>query len=71
MTGPCGSPAFQRGVSRLEHAGGRGNYFRQLPHWLVKRAVAHWHRRHHEPFVLYFRTWELDPSSRASAPPRC
>jgi polysaccharide deacetylase family protein (PEP-CTERM system associated) len=38
-----------------------GNYFRQLPHFFVKQAVAHWHRAHPEPFVLYFRVWELDP----------
>ncbi len=38
-----------------------GNYFRQLPHTLVQRAVSHWHRRHGAPFVMYFHVWELDP----------
>ncbi len=38
-----------------------GNYFRQLPHALVKRAVAHWMRTSSTPFVMYFHTWELDP----------
>jgi polysaccharide deacetylase family protein (PEP-CTERM system associated) len=38
-----------------------GNYFRQFPHWLVRRGVAHWDRRYTAPFVMYFHTWELDP----------
>jgi polysaccharide deacetylase family protein (PEP-CTERM system associated) len=38
-----------------------GNYFRQFPHGLVKRAVAHWDRRYTAPYVMYFHTWELDP----------
>ncbi len=39
-----------------------GNYFRQLPHTLVKRAVASWHRRFDAPFVMSFHVWELDTS---------
>jgi polysaccharide deacetylase family protein (PEP-CTERM system associated) len=38
-----------------------GNYFRQFPHSLVKRAVAHWDRTYTAPYVMYFHTWELDP----------
>ena len=38
-----------------------GNYFRQFPHSLVKRAVAHWDRHYTAPYVMYFHTWELDP----------
>jgi len=38
-----------------------GNYFRQLPHTLVKPLVRQWHRRHDAPFVMYFHIWELDP----------
>jgi polysaccharide deacetylase family protein (PEP-CTERM system associated) len=38
-----------------------GNYFRQFPHALVKRAVAHWDRHYSAPYVMYFHTWELDP----------
>ncbi|MDQ3426211.1 MAG: DUF3473 domain-containing protein, partial [Gemmatimonadota bacterium] len=38
-----------------------GNYFRQFPQSLVRRAVAHWHRRYPAPYVMYFHTWELDP----------
>ncbi len=38
-----------------------GNYFRQFPHRLVRRAVAHWTRTYTAPYVMYFHTWELDP----------
>jgi polysaccharide deacetylase family protein (PEP-CTERM system associated) len=38
-----------------------GNYFRQLPHTLIKPLVRHWLRRHDAPFVMYFHIWELDP----------
>jgi polysaccharide deacetylase family protein (PEP-CTERM system associated) len=41
---------------------GAGNYFRQLPDPVIRRAVAHWDRRYPgAPFVMYFHTWELDP----------
>jgi polysaccharide deacetylase family protein (PEP-CTERM system associated) len=36
-------------------------YFRHLPHPLVRRAVRRWLARHRQPFVMYFRVWELDP----------
>lgn len=38
-----------------------GNYIRQFPHALVRRAVDRWSRRYHAPLVMYFHTWELDP----------
>jgi polysaccharide deacetylase family protein (PEP-CTERM system associated) len=38
-----------------------GNYFRQLPAPLLRRAVAKWDRSFDAPFVMYFHTWELDP----------
>ncbi len=38
-----------------------GNYFRQLPAPLIRRAVANWDRSFDAPFVMYFHTWELDP----------
>ena len=38
-----------------------GNYLRQFPHALMKRAVARWHRTSDAPFVMYFHVWELDP----------
>ena len=38
-----------------------GNYFRQFPQSLVRRAVAYWHHNYPSPYVMYFHTWELDP----------
>lgn len=38
-----------------------GNYLRQFPRWLMRRAVAHWNRTYTAPLVLYFHVWELDP----------
>jgi polysaccharide deacetylase family protein (PEP-CTERM system associated) len=38
-----------------------GNHLRQLPHRLLKRAVAHWEASCDAPFVMDFHTWELDP----------
>lgn len=38
-----------------------GNYFRQLPHALVKPLVKRWQRSEGAPFVMYFHVWELDP----------
>jgi polysaccharide deacetylase family protein (PEP-CTERM system associated) len=38
-----------------------GNYFRQLPHPLIKRAIEYWDSTVDFPFVMYFHVWELDP----------
>jgi polysaccharide deacetylase family protein (PEP-CTERM system associated) len=38
-----------------------GNYFRQLPQPLMRRAVSHWHKSQAAPLVMYFHVWELDP----------
>ncbi|MBS1797353.1 MAG: glycosyltransferase [Acidobacteria bacterium] len=38
-----------------------GNYFRQIPYTLMRRAVQAWHESRTEPFVFYFHVWELDP----------
>ncbi len=38
-----------------------GNYFRQLPTWLIRPAIRRWHRRIDSPLVMYFHVWELDP----------
>jgi polysaccharide deacetylase family protein (PEP-CTERM system associated) len=38
-----------------------GNYFRQLPHWMIRRAVASWVKTGSSPFLMYFHVWELDP----------
>ena len=40
---------------------GGGNYFRQFPHALIKKAVAHWDQKYNAPLVMYFHVWELDP----------
>lgn len=47
-----------------------GNWFRQLPRWFVRRAIARWHRQAQAPFVMYFHVWELDPEQpKISAAP--
>jgi polysaccharide deacetylase family protein (PEP-CTERM system associated) len=38
-----------------------GNYFRQIPHTLLKHAVSHWKNSTSNPFMIYFHVWELDP----------
>jgi polysaccharide deacetylase family protein (PEP-CTERM system associated) len=38
-----------------------GNWFRQLPHTLLKKAVKNWDEQNVDPFVMYFHIWELDP----------
>lgn len=38
-----------------------GNYFRQLPPLIIRRAVARWDRNVSAPLVFYFHVWELDP----------
>jgi polysaccharide deacetylase family protein (PEP-CTERM system associated) len=48
-----------------------GNWFRQLPHTLLKRAVKKWDEKNVDPFVMYFHIWELDPDQpRISAADR-
>jgi len=47
------------GVGLLPISG--GNYFRQFPYTLMRRAVRDWTNRYAEPFVMYFHVWELDP----------
>ena len=37
-----------------------GNYLRQLPEWLTRRAIAHWVLTLQRPLVAYFHIWELD-----------
>ncbi len=38
-----------------------GNYLRQLPRVLTRRAAARWVQQQPAPLVAYFQTWELDP----------
>lgn len=40
---------------------GGGNWLRQLPRFLVRRALRNWENQTDQPFVMYFHTWELDP----------
>lgn len=48
-----------------------GNWFRQLPHTLLKKAVQNWDEQYADPFVMYFHIWELDPDQpRISAADR-
>lgn len=47
------------GIGLLPISG--GNYFRQLPYTLMRKAVKNWHKRHDDPFIFYFHVWELDP----------
>jgi polysaccharide deacetylase family protein (PEP-CTERM system associated) len=37
-----------------------GNYLRQLPRWLTRRAAARWAATEPAPLVAYFHAWELD-----------
>jgi polysaccharide deacetylase family protein (PEP-CTERM system associated) len=46
------------GIGLLPIAG--GNYFRQIPYTIMRRAVNDWTQRYDEPFVMYFHVWELD-----------
>jgi len=48
------------GVGLLPISG--GNYFRQFPYTLMRRAVQEWNETREEPFVFYFHVWELDPA---------
>jgi polysaccharide deacetylase family protein (PEP-CTERM system associated) len=62
----AGRPFLEVPISSVRLAGlhvpiAGGNYFRQFPHFLVRRAVAYWDRHCPAPFVMYFHTWELDP----------
>lgn len=46
------------GIGLLPIAG--GNYFRQIPFTIMRRAVNDWTKRYEEPFVMYFHVWEMD-----------
>jgi polysaccharide deacetylase family protein (PEP-CTERM system associated) len=47
-----------------------GGSLRHIPEPLLRRAIAHWDQRRSDPYVLYFRPWELDPEQpRISAGP--
>jgi polysaccharide deacetylase family protein (PEP-CTERM system associated) len=47
-----------------------GNYLRQLPKAMVRRAVRNWDLHCPAPLVMYFHVWELDPDQpKISAAP--
>ena len=48
-----------------------GNYLRQFPYFVTRRAVDHWIATHDAPFMMYFCVWELDedqPQITAAGP---
>ena len=38
-----------------------GNYIRQFPYTLMRKAVSGWNGHTDQPFPFYFHVWELDP----------
>jgi polysaccharide deacetylase family protein (PEP-CTERM system associated) len=57
------------GLGPLPIAG--GNYIRQIPYTLTRRAVRRWLENGMDPFAFYFHVWELDPDQpRISAASR-
>ncbi|HTH51789.1 MAG TPA: glycosyltransferase, partial [Pyrinomonadaceae bacterium] len=38
-----------------------GNYIRQFPYTMLRKAVRNWSEREEQPFPFYFHVWELDP----------
>jgi len=38
-----------------------GGSLRHLPTAWMRNLIEHWHKHRAEPYVMYFRTWELDP----------
>ena len=38
-----------------------GNYIRQIPYTLMRKAVGGWNTHTDQPFPFYFHVWELDP----------
>ncbi len=45
----------------MRFAIGGGNWWRQMPRWLVRRGIDQWLRDRRDPLVCYFMPWELDP----------
>ncbi|MGL4419678.1 MAG: glycosyltransferase [Gemmataceae bacterium] len=63
-TGPDGSltvlPISSMNVSGMNIPIGGGNWVRQFPFWMMKRAARKWTEQYAEPLVLYFHSWEFD-----------
>ena len=64
-------PISSMAVFGLEVPIADGGSLRHFPPAWMRNAVEHWHRHRSEPYVMYFRTWELDPGQpRINAGPR-
>ena len=62
----AGRPFWELPLPSIDLAGidfpiAGGNYFRQIPEALMRRAVRFWMHENHGPFIFYFRVWDLDP----------
>ena len=53
-------PIATFGIGRLRLTISGGNYLRQLPHGVLRRAIAWQTRRQVTPLVFYLMPWELD-----------
>ena len=53
-------PISTAGLLGLRVAISGGNYIRQLPHWLLSRAVQRQVQKGPDPVIFYFMPWELD-----------
>ena len=62
-----GNPLLEVPVSSIDVFGldlpiAGGSYLRLMPEGIMRQAVAHWDRNYGAPYVMSFRTWELDPA---------
>jgi polysaccharide deacetylase family protein (PEP-CTERM system associated) len=48
-------------VGGMTYPTGGGGYLRLLPMPYTRWTIRHIHEKEHQPFVLYFHPWELDP----------
>jgi polysaccharide deacetylase family protein (PEP-CTERM system associated) len=49
---------------------GGGGYFRLMPYWWTRRAIAHVNTRESQPVMFYLHPWEIDPEQpRINASP--
>ena len=48
-------------IGAKNYPAGGGGYFRLLPYWASRAAIARINRRDHAPAVFYLHPWEVDP----------
>ncbi|HEY2837196.1 MAG TPA: XrtA system polysaccharide deacetylase [Rhizomicrobium sp.] len=48
-------------IGAKNYPAGGGGYFRFLPYWASRAAIARINRRDHAPAVFYLHPWEVDP----------